>query len=108
VEFIFSDAPWDLDHLPGGGQAPSHRRCNRQTMLHNREPPLLVSRECELVAARAANLACGDERRPAPSLGSVRAPYLAHFAAVQLLIAQSASSPTNPTESGGIGLNGEA
>jgi hypothetical protein len=44
-EFIFSDAPWDLDHLPGGGRVPSHRRCNRQTMLHNREPPLRVSRE---------------------------------------------------------------
>jgi len=40
-----SDAPWDLDHLPGGGRAPSHRRCNRQTMLHQREPPLRVSRE---------------------------------------------------------------
>jgi len=28
-----------------GGRAPSHRRCNRQTMLHQREPPLRVSSE---------------------------------------------------------------
>jgi len=22
-EFIFSDAPWELDHLPAGGRVPS-------------------------------------------------------------------------------------
>jgi hypothetical protein len=43
-EFIFSDALWDLDHLPAGDRVPSHRRCNRQTMLH-RNPQRWVSRE---------------------------------------------------------------
>jgi hypothetical protein len=35
-EFIFSDAPWELEQLPAGGRAPSHRSCNRQTMLHRK------------------------------------------------------------------------
>jgi hypothetical protein len=47
-EFIFSDAPWDLDHLPGGVRAPSHRRCNRQTMLHARQ----ASQESECKTSR--------------------------------------------------------
>jgi len=44
-EFIFSAAPWTSITWQHGGRAPSHRRCNRQTMLHQREPPLRASSE---------------------------------------------------------------
>ena len=45
---IQAGQPWDLDHLPNGRRAPSHRRCNRQTMLHARQ----AAQESELKTSR--------------------------------------------------------
>ena len=36
-EFIEKGQAWDLDHLPNGGSAPSHRSCNRATLTHARQ-----------------------------------------------------------------------
>jgi hypothetical protein len=47
IEREVAETMWRFDSREvesGGGRAPSHRRCNRQTMLH-REPQLRVSRE---------------------------------------------------------------
>jgi len=45
---IEAGSEWDLDHLPGGVRAPSHRRCNRATLLHPRQ----AAQESELKTSR--------------------------------------------------------
>lgn len=82
-------------------------RGNSPTTRQVVEVPRRVG-EDELVAACAADLAGGDERRPAPSLGSVRAPVSRSFRGRPAAHRSIGLERDESGRIGGIGLIGEA